>query len=293
MACLRPMLAYLDSRTNPRKVVFRPPDAWSVFGAPEGVRAIQIPCGKCVLCRQARAFEITLRAVAESRCYDFSSFITLTVDDEHLHSVFPFNKLTRRPYQLFLKRLRKKIGKFRYILCGEYGSRTGRAHYHLIVFGHRFVDGYVDRAGCWCPSRVISECWPFGLFAVDDVNSERIAYVAGYQLKNDPIADDQDFPQFVVWSRRPGLGFEWFSRYWSDMVRNGFTFSLDGKNVHLNGRYFLSKLQLISSRDYDTIMASRIPQQVDDTHIMRHEKNLRHAACINHRRTQRKVQSKL
>lgn len=293
MACLSPIIAYLDSRCNPRKVIFKEPETWSLFGAPDGVRAIQIPCGKCVLCRQSRAFEITVRAVAESRCYDFSSFITLTVDEERLHSVFPFNKLVRRPYQLFLKRLRKKIGKFRYLLCGEYGSRTGRAHYHLVIFGHRFIDGFVDSAGRWCSSRVIAECWPYGLFAVDDVNSDRIAYVAGYQLKNDPAADDQDFPQFVVWSRRPGLGFEWFSRYWSDMVRNGFTFSLNGRDVHLNGRYFLSKLQLISPHAYDTIVSSRIPEQGDDTHIMRHDNALRHAACINHRRQQRKVQSKL
>lgn len=294
MACERPMRVFIDSRKSPVKVVFegREPDSW-LISLPDGVRSASLPCGHCFSCRQSRAFEILIRAVAESRMHDFSAFITLTCDDVHYNDVFRFGKLCRRPYQLFLKRLRKRIGRFRYILCGEYGARTCRAHYHLVVFGHRFIDGYVSVAYTWIASRVVQQCWPYGHITVEDVNPDRLAYVCGYQLKN-VDADDEDFPQFVVWSRRPGLGFSWFSRFWSDMVRNGFTFNLHGKDVKINGRYFLSKLELISPADYDNIKAQRLRELSDDrSHIMRHENVLRHAACVKERIKKRKVSDAL
>lgn len=299
MACERPLRAYLDSRKypeEPRKIIFegKEPETWIAFGAPAGVRSVELPCGHCFSCRQARAFEILVRAVAESRCYDFSSFVTLTCDDEHYNSVFRFGKLCRRPYQLFLKRLRKRIGSFRYILCGEYGARTGRAHYHLIIFGRKFVDSFVNDDYTFCASRVISECWPYGHITVDDVCSERLAYVCGYQIKIDPSKDDEDFPQFVVWSRRPGLGSKWFELYWRDMVNNGFSFNLNGKDVNINGRYFLSRLKLISPTDFDIIKAKReLVSSDDDLNFKRHDDILRHAACVQERIKQRKVTDKL
>lgn len=293
MACLNPSTVFIDRRSEPAKVYFvgsaSVPKLWYV-ALPDGVSSSTVPCGKCRLCHQRRAFDIMVRAVAEARLYDFSSFITLTCSDSYMPSVFPNGKLLKRPYQLFLKRLRKRIGSFRYLLCGEYGSRTGRPHYHLIVFGHRFVDGFV-RGGCWVDSSVISSCWPYGLIKVDSVNDNRIAYVAGYQVKGS--VDDEEFPQFVVWSRRPGLGSIWFDRYWSDMVRNGFTFSLGGRNVHVSARYFFNRLRLLSPVDYDKLVLSR-QQTVDDgTVIMRHEKALRHVACLEERDKKRKVDSAL
>lgn len=287
MSCEHPIAAYVDERKSPARVIFADssavPDVWRVFGSPPGVRSVQIPCGRCFLCRQTRAFDIMVRAVAESRLYDFSSFVTLTCRDDCYNDVFRFGKLCRRPYQLFLKRLRKRIGRFRYLLCGEYGARTGRAHYHLIIYGHRFVDGYICSDNSWCDSRVISDCWPYGNITCTEVTPDRIAYVSGYQLKGS--YDDKDFPQFVVWSRRPGLGFEWFRRNWLDMVRNNFTFILHGSPVHVSCRYFFDKLRLFSPEDYDILKASRECVDVD-THIMRHDKNLRHSKCLQYRKKQ-------
>lgn len=289
MSCLHPFRAFIDERKSPSRVVFdaKAPEWWYLH-LPSGVRSIQIPCGKCFLCRQSRAFDIMVRAVAESRMHDFTSFVTLTVSDDCIHDVFPFRKLVRRPYQLFLKRLRKRIGKFRYLLCGEYGALSGRPHYHLLIFGHRFVDGCVLSDNSYCDSRVIQECWPNGHITCTDCTPERIAYVSGYQLKGD--IDDSDFPQFVVWSRRPGLGFSWFRRYWRDMVNNGFTFRLNGSDVHVSCRYFYSKLELLSPADFDKLKSSRLEGLVDNAHIMRHEKNARHAAVLEERKKKKKLE---
>ncbi len=73
--------------------------------------------------------------------------MTLTYDDEHL----PINDyvdsdgvihgkptLRKRDVQLFLKRLRKNYkydNHIKYFCCGEYGGKTFRPHYHLIIFG--------------------------------------------------------------------------------------------------------------------------------------------------------------
>lgn len=290
MSCERPILAYVDERSEPHKVIFdnsrSVPESWRVFGLPDGVRSVQIPCGRCFLCRQSRAYDILVRAVAESRMYDFSSFVTLTVDDDRIHDVFPFRKLVRRPYQLFLKRLRKCIGRFRYLLCGEYGSLSGRPHYHLIIFGRKFVDGFIRSDDSWCDSYVLQQCWPYGHITCSEVCNERLAYVSGYQLKGD--FDDVDFPQFVVWSRRPGLGASWFDKYWSDLCINGFTFVLGGKERHISCRYFFERLRLHHPEEYAKIKLQREKELEDETHIMRHSNLLRKSQVLQYRKNQRK-----
>lgn len=185
MACLSPKIAFYDTRVSPARVLFKPPSVVERFWSdalPDGVSTIALPCGKCFACRLSRCLDVTVRAVAESRMHEFSSFITLTASDSNLSDVFP-NGLCHRPFQLFAKRLRKRIGKFTFLMCGEYGSQTLRPHYHVVVFGHRFVDGFI-RDNCWIASRVLSECWPFGNITVDDVNINRLAYVAGYVAKD-------------------------------------------------------------------------------------------------------------
>lgn len=298
MACERPIPALIDSRYGKSRVFFHWPDCHGVVARPSGlldlpvgVRRIEIPCGHCFACHQSRAFDILVRAVAESRMYDFSSFITLTVSDEFLPSVFPGGVLDHRPFQLFAKRLRKQIGKFRYLMCGEYGENSKRPHYHLILFGHRFVDGFV-RDHIWYCSRVLYQSWPYGHITCDDVCNERIAYVAGYQLK--PFQSVGGVSSYVRWSRRPGLGFTWFERFWSDLVRSQdrLTFVLDGREVNISCRYFFEKLSLFSSADYDMIKASRERHSVDESdiaHIMRHDDILRHSAVLKHKQQSRKV----
>lgn len=76
----------------------------------------------------------------ESQSHDFSCFVTLTYDDEHM----PYGgDLHYRHFQLFLKKLRKRLGRpVRYFMCGEYGDRLGRPHYHAILIGVEVADGH-------------------------------------------------------------------------------------------------------------------------------------------------------
>ena len=67
-----------------------------------------------------------------------SAFITLTYADEYLPSD---GKLKYLDFQLFMKRLRKYCGKeISFFMCGEYGEKTARPHYHACIFGYDFDD---------------------------------------------------------------------------------------------------------------------------------------------------------
>lgn len=292
MSCLYPKIAYLDTRVTPRKVLFKPKPTWLAFDSlPEGVVSFTVPCGKCFGCLKQRAFEITVRAVAESRMHFASSFITLTVDDEHLQEVFP-RGLHHRPWQLFAKKLRNKIGPFSFLMCGEYGSRTMRPHYHAVIFGHLFQDPFCLPDGSVCPSRLLHDAWSYGHVQVSDINTQRIAYVAGYTCKDYALGRDKRFwiarglgLPYVKWSRRPALGLRWLTSFQSDLVKdNVLEFILDGRPCKISGRYFLERLRLHSPELYDTIKSQRLESlaalRVDSTVIMRHyDDNRRRVDC--------------
>lgn len=102
------------------------------------------------------------------------------------------------PYDLvaFVKRLRG-YESVRYFGVGEYGERTGRAHYHLILFGLRDY-------------RLVGRCWPFGQVHVGLVTSESCAYVCGYTVKKWTKVGveglDGRHPEFTRMSLKPGIG---------------------------------------------------------------------------------------
>ena len=73
-----------------------------------------------------------LRCMHEAKLHDRNCFVTLTYDDLHLP---PHGSLRYRDIQLFHKKLRRRVGAFRFFLCGEYGEQLGRPHYHACYFG--------------------------------------------------------------------------------------------------------------------------------------------------------------
>lgn len=97
-----------------------------------------VPCGKCILCREKRAKEWATRATCETAAATFPPFfITLTYEKEYL----PVDGVEKRDVQLFLKRFRENYVRIygerlnlRYFAVGEYGSKYGRPHYHLLLW---------------------------------------------------------------------------------------------------------------------------------------------------------------
>lgn len=97
---------------------------------------MSLPCGKCPNCMKRRTSGWSFRLVKEGEVSDTALFVTLTYDTQYV----PLTKngymtLDKRDIQTFMKRLRKDSDrKLKYYICGEYGGKRNRPHYHAIIF---------------------------------------------------------------------------------------------------------------------------------------------------------------
>lgn len=171
-----------------------------------------------------RARDWAVRIHCENTLTKASSFLTLTYSPKHL----PRNgSLNKRHHQLFLKRLRKTLNHpVRYFLCGEYGERFQRPHYHVILFGEDFrSDRVLHSKPAQHPlysSKILDQTWGLGKCLIGDVTLASAAYVARYAMKK--VYGDKSHahygkrqPEYIAMSRRPGIGSAWFHRYNQDV----------------------------------------------------------------------------
>lgn len=162
---------------------------------------VPFPCGQCMNCRINKRRQWTLRMLLENSVHIESCFVTLTYSDENLVYNDNYEKqLCKEDFQKFMKRLRKYYDsegkKIRYFACGEYGSKTKRPHYHFILFG------------ALASHELIEKIWGFGLVHIGSCTADSIQYVAGYVLKKFVNKKrDTVTPEFILSSRRPGIGF--------------------------------------------------------------------------------------
>lgn len=162
-----------------------------------------VPCGQCIECRLKRQREWALRIVDEARYHSKNCFLTLTYSEDSL----PKNgSLCKKDLQDFFKRLRSHGYVFRYFASGEYGDKTHRPHYHVIVFGyywnHKTAPGsFLD----------LEKIWGHGQIRAGDVNENTASYVAKYTIKKYKGSLSEFMyqglePEFAIMSRRPGIG---------------------------------------------------------------------------------------
>ncbi len=166
-------------------------------------------CRKCAECRHKRAREWACRCWAELQTQNnVGSFITLTYSPENN----PI-RLQKRDVQLFIKRLRKKISpkKIKYFACGEYGDRTLRPHYHIIIFGYDFPDKvYFTKSKkdkLIYKSAELDKLWTLGLHTVQDVTISTCVYTALYSAKPTKTLPKwlQQAPEYNTMSQSIGM----------------------------------------------------------------------------------------
>lgn len=231
---------------------------------------IPMPCGKCLNCRINHAKEWAVRCVLESLYHDDNYFITLTYDDEHLPSD---GLLYRRDVQLFLKRLRKRIGSFRYFGCGEYGGKTHRPHYHLILFGAKLPDLKSIGAGLF-ESQIMKEVWPFGFNTIGFVTYSSCNYVATYTTKKvlDPMGDYCG--EFCMSSTNPGIGYQWCKDHLKTVLDYDSVFGDFGNTKCMKmPRYFEKIAEILDQGTYLEVKAKRL----DKTNALEINKMLVHS----------------
>lgn len=214
-----------------------------VFNPAHGFKEfpVTVPCGKCDGCRLEYARQWAVRCMHEASLKLENCFVTLTFDEEHLP---PGSSLLRhrgrcdcpsvcKTFPGFMKRLRKDLHgmRVRYFHCGEYGEKSGRPHYHALLFGCDFGDDrkeWTVRGGfpVWRSAR-LERLWPFGLSEIGNCSVEAACYVARYVVKKQvgPLAwrnyasVDADgvvterAREYTTMSRRPGIGMRWIAEY--------------------------------------------------------------------------------
>jgi len=165
---------------------YRLPSGSVVFHDKGDGAPFEVPCGKCLGCRLSRSREWALRCVHEASLHEQNCFVTLTYSPENL----PSDAGLHHPhFQKFMKRLRKKYSgrDIRYYMCGEYGERTNRPHYHALLFGLDFPDWeYVSTSDSGhevFTSKTLEKIWGLGFVTIGTVTFESAAYCAPYIMK--------------------------------------------------------------------------------------------------------------
>jgi len=195
-----------------------------------------VPCGKCSFCAATRRSDWATRIDYEARLHLVKKFITLTYANPYLHWAHGNPQLDKPDLQKWFKRVRKTGAKIRYYAVGEYGSKTFRPHYHVLLFGA-------------VSEKVIRESWPYGQVHIGSVTEASVMYCLGYIIngKGWKMRTKRERP-FSLMSRRPGLGANYLTPAmisWHRSDRKNYAI-LDGKQRHLP-RYY--KTQIFSKID--------------------------------------------
>lgn len=245
-----------------------------------GGELMYFPCGWCMDCRLRRSRDWALRMMHESQEHEASCFITLTFDQAHLPDDL---SLSVRTWQLFLKRLRKRLEprRIRFFACGEYGERTLRPHYHAVLFG---VDFHEDRTMLkrkngypLFVSPTLASVWRFGLHSIGALTFDSAAYVARYVTKKIRGSDASEhytrvdaetgetwevLPEFATMSRggrsgERGIGYSFFEKYTDEMYNRDEVVSA--------GRLFPPP------RYYDALLSEQDPERYEDVCFRRRD----------------------
>lgn len=212
---------------------------------------LRVRCGHCINCKMYRSMEWCIRLECESQYWkDNIIFVTLTYSDEHLpinyidpHLFFSDEEIaanpdlnylhcpTHRPDHVrnFIKRLRKRLDhKIKYFAVGEYGTRRGRSHMHLLIFGLPFTRQ---------SEKLIDDCWRYGHVNVRPFFTETCTYIAGY-IQKKLYGDNRDFfklPEFMRCSQH--LGERWLMEH-IGQIDDDHPFIVRGKYKYALPRQF-------------------------------------------------------
>lgn len=144
-------------------------------------------CKTCNLCLNYKRYDWTLRALNEWKNWQNHYFITLTFDNEHYNNFW----FEPRFFSKWVKtKLKKNIGECKYLASQEFGEKTFRKHYHLILFTNYIFSDIEPikkskRNNIIYTSKKLNELWKYG--SINQINlissTAEIKYVCSYSVK--------------------------------------------------------------------------------------------------------------
>lgn len=229
MACYSPLTAW------------KGPGGSITFKQKQGYydKPLSLACGQCIGCRLEKQRNWAIRATHEAQMHDKNCFLTLTYSDADLPTD---RSLDVQHWQKFAKRVRKNVGPFRFLHCGEYGPVNLRPHYHALIFGLDFTEDSIPLAGRnpgheLRVSAQLTKLWPHGFHTVGPITSATTNYVASYTVKkvtgpaketayqrvHASTGECWDVkPEYATMSRNKGLGHSWFQKFHDDVYPSNF-----------------------------------------------------------------------
>jgi len=194
----------------------------------------------------------------EQTQHNESAFVTLTYADEYLPQARTegdlwIPTLVKSHPQKWIRSVRQKAMQhglpIRYFAAGEYGEKSGRPHYHVILFGI---------GPLW--NRIYEESWKKGYVSSYEATAASMAYVAKYCLKGgkdpelqlptclpheDPGINRVTIPPFRLTSRKPAIGATFAPNIANSLVsRTGNSLSFDpsragpANRIRIGGRKY-------------------------------------------------------
>lgn len=202
-----------------------------------------VPCGRCPACTARRVSSWSFRLMQEEKRSSESHFITLTYDTKTVPITSNgFMSLDKRDIQLFFKRLRKALDgqpSIKYYAVGEYGGKTARPHYHLLLFN--------------CPVGPIQNAWGKGQVHYGTVSGASVGYTLKYMHKPGwkPLhRNDDRVPTFSLMSKRLGENYltdAMVSWHKDDMCNRMYVVLEGGQKVAMP-RYYKDKVYTLAER---------------------------------------------
>lgn len=235
---------------------------------------INVPCGKCYDCRARRASGWSFRLMKESERSSSAYFVTLTYSTENIKlTKNKFMNLNKRDLQLYFKRLRKlnKGIKLKYYAVGEYGEKSNRPHYHIILFNAKYST--IDKAWMLDNKYIGTVHVP-----IENINEAMVGYTLKYISKPSKVPmhkNDDRLKEFSLMSKGLGENYltknikKWHTQNSEAVQTRQYIVLKGGKKIALP-RYYKNKLYNDIQKLQIQIAAQKInsltQQQLEDEH---------------------------
>lgn len=277
---------------------FKVPGGVSFSESDSDYPEMHLPCGRCQGCRLEHSRQWAVRCMHEASLYPANCCITLTYSDEFLPGP-SLDYKGERGFQPFMKRLRewarkRGVKKIRFFMCGEYGEKNQRPHFHALLFNFDFLDKTLwqktSSGSMIYRSALLEKLWPWGHSSVGELNFESAAYVARYAMKK--LSGDAAHvtahgrvdlrtgeilplkPEFIQMSRMGGIGKDWLLKYVDEV------YSFD--RVVING------VETKPPRYYDKLIQEKHPFAWHDIKMDREERAIKNPEESSARRLEAK-----
>lgn len=250
---------------------------------------IVVPCNKCCLCRDKIAREWATRAMCECQTSTgVPLFVTLTYNNWSL----PEKGLDSKHVQLFMKRLRINLNRYlnydvnlRFFLCGEYGSRTKRPHYHLLLWNFPALDSkkrtlsIIEKSWSYVISKRNLHHVPqeyvfkddvanrhralFGYVHLQEMKAGHTKYCMKYMRKDSKVPTGKN-DVFFLCSRKRGLGFQWLQEHTDEYIKNPQLYDVRFPDRYNNGKVYSAAMPSYFKNLLYPCLSRIVPKEIRD-----------------------------